>query len=325
MKKIRIILSTLLLLTTLGLQANTIRIKASVDSTQVLFSTQLNLIYELEQAKNVEVILPVFKDTISKSIDVVEVFPIDTINIDEDKIKVIQQVRIQLFDTGLVSIPQQLFKLRYNDIVDSVYSKAIDVTVFNPFKEIDETKLADIKPVYEAPVSLKEVAPYILGLIIIASLVFFVIYYINYLAKKRRERIEDEIKEPAHIIAFRTLERIKQDEEWKDEAKNKSFFIDLSDAVRTYINHRFAINAMEYTTMETMNEFKQRKGLVEEKNLEQLKKMLELSDLVKFAKFKANEDESERALTQAFLFVRDTMVFETATNSKEDKPTQVDN
>ncbi|MFV0522690.1 MAG: hypothetical protein ACK5MI_09750 [Mangrovibacterium sp.] len=295
-----------------SVSAQEIRIKASVDSTNVLIGDQLQLKFEIEQPKNLEITLPHFTDTITSSIEVSELHALDTLSVSDDEIvKFVQGLTIQSFDTGLNTVPEQSFKFKIDTVENVIKSNLVQFYVHAGF-EVDSTKgPTDIKAPYKAPVNLAEASPYLLGIILIAAILFFIFYYINYLARKRADKVDEGPKEPAHIIALRELDRIKTTENWKNEEHAKEYFIDLSDTVRTYIQNRYGINAMEYTTVEIMNAFKLEKDLLEKKSGEQLKTILELSDLVKFAKLKPQIEECERSLSLAFLFVKDTMVFET--------------
>ncbi|MFV0366680.1 MAG: hypothetical protein ACK5JS_09335 [Mangrovibacterium sp.] len=313
MKNIKFIL-VLLTCTWLGLAASAqeIRIKASVDSTNVLIGDQLKLKFEIEQPKNLELMLPHFIDTITSSIEVAELHALDTISTNKDEVlKFIQELTIQSFDTGLQTIPGQEFKFQIDTIEGLIKSNPVQFYVHAGFQVDSITAPVGIKQPYEAPVNLAEASPYLLGAILIAALLFFIFYYINYLAKKRANAEDEGIKEPAHIIALRELQRIKTSEDWKNEEHTKLYFSELSDTMRTYIQNRYGINAMEYTTVEIMQAFKLQKDILEQKSNEQLKTVLELADLVKFAKLKPQPEECERSLSLAFLFVKDTMVFET--------------
>ncbi|MFV0290884.1 MAG: hypothetical protein ACK5IJ_08300 [Mangrovibacterium sp.] len=299
--------------------AQEIKITASVDSSNVLIGDQLHLKFEIEQPKGLEILLPTFIDTITKSVEVAEVHPIDTISeINDDVLKFVQEITIQSFDTGRQIIPAQEFKFLIDTAVHVINSKPVPFHVHSGFNVDSISAPINIKKPYEAPINLAEASPYLLGAILLAAIIFFIFYYINYLAKRKKEQIEEGPKDPAHIIALRELDRIKTSELWKEDDSSKEYFSELSDAMRTYVENRFQINAMECTTMEIMQAFKIQKGLLDQKTNDQLKSILELADLVKFAKFKPNADECERCLSLAFLFVKDTMTFETEKNNTED-------
>jgi hypothetical protein len=173
--------------------------------------------------------------------------------------------------------------------------------------KIDTTKgPVDIKTVYGAPVTLKEVMPYILGVILIAALIFFIFYYIRWKKKNKPLFVKPEKPaEPAHIVALRELDRIKAQKLWQQE-KIKQYYSEISDTIRTYIVNRFEIPAMEQTSGETINAFKPRRDLVDEKTLDQLQHILSLADLVKFAKYSPLPDDNNLTLMNAYFFVNQT-------------------
>jgi hypothetical protein len=173
--------------------------------------------------------------------------------------------------------------------------------------KIDTTKgPVDIKSVYAAPVTLKEVMPYILAVILIAALGFFVFYYL----KKRKKNAPlfakpEKPADPAHVIALRELDRIRGQKLWQQE-KLKQYYSEVSDTVRIYIQNRFDIQAMEQTSSETIGFFKQNSNLVDGKTLDQLQHILSLADLVKFAKYTPLPDDNNQTLINAYFFVNQT-------------------
>jgi hypothetical protein len=173
--------------------------------------------------------------------------------------------------------------------------------------KIDTTKgPVDIKTVYGAPVTLKEVTPYILGIILIAAILFFIFYYIKW--KKKNVPLfskPEKPAEPAHIIALRELDRIKNQKLWQQE-KIKQYYSEVADTIRNYIENRFDVPAMEQTSAETLGIFKQRKDLVGDASVDQLQHILSLADLVKFAKYTPLPDDNNLTLMNAYFFVNQT-------------------
>jgi hypothetical protein len=80
----------------------------------------------------------------------------------------------------------------------------------------------------------------------------------------------------------------------------------VSDTVRIYIQNRFDIQAMEQTSSETIDTFKQNSNLVDGKTLDQLQHILSLADLVKFAKYTPLPDDNNQTLINAYFFVNQT-------------------
>lgn len=288
------------------LKAQQVTVKASIDSTHILIGDQLKLLLEIEKPKDLDVQFPQVPDTFSTQVEVVKRTKIDTFKLD-DKLreKLTQTLLITSFDSGVHQIPPFYFKLKDGTMLDSAATRALAFQVHG--MKIDTTKgPVDIKMPYSAPVSLKEVIPFILGIILIAAIIFFIFYYIKW--KKKNVPLfakPEKPAEPAHIVALRELDRIKNQKLWQQE-KLKQYYSEVSNTVRTYIERRFDVPAMEQTSAETIGLFKQRKDLINGTTLDQLQHILSLADLVKFAKYTPLADDNNLTLMNAYFFVNQT-------------------
>jgi hypothetical protein len=302
--------------------ANAQRIKATarLDSTNILLGDQIKLFLEIDHPKNVEIEFPQVPDTIKSLIEVLGRSKIDTFAMDnEEFIKQIQSYTITCFDSGSYRIPPYWFKINIDGHIDSIPSNGVTLNVYS--MKIDTTKgPTDIKMPYDAPLTLKEVTPYILGVILIGAIIFLILYSIK--RKKNNKPIFTRLKkpkEPAHIVALRELDRIKREKIWQ-KGKQKQFYSEVTEALRVYIEDRFGINAMEQTSDETIESFRINKSLLTEKQFSEVSQILKLADLVKFAKYNPLPDDDNLSLTNAYLFVNETKKVEEKTEEKsEDK------
>jgi len=288
------------------LKAQQVTVKASIDSTHILIGDQLKLLLEIEKPKDLNVQFPQVPDTFSSKIEVVNRSKVDTVKLDDkDRVKLTQSLFITSFDSGRHQIPPFYFRMKNGQVLDSAATRELMFQVHG--MKIDTTKgPVDIKTVYGAPVTLKEVTPYILGIILLAAIIFFIFYYIRW--KKKNVPLfakPEKPAEPAHIIALRELDRIKTQKLWQQE-KLKQYYSEVSDTIRTYIQNRYEIPAMEQTSSETIGVFKQQKELVDGKTLDQLQHILSLADLVKFAKYTPLPDDNNLTLMNAYFFVNQT-------------------
>jgi len=288
------------------LKAQEVSVKASIDSTHMLIGDQLKLILEVEKPKNLAVQFPMIPDTFSSHIEVVKRLPVDTFKLaDKNRVKLSQSYLISSFDSGMHQIPSFYFKLKYDNKKDSIATKALMFKVLT--MKIDTAKgPTDIKLPYSAPVTLKEIIPYILGIILIVAILFFIFYYIKW--KKKNVPLfnkPEKPAEPAHIIALRELDRIKAQKLWQQE-KIKQYYSEVADTIRAYVERRFDIPAMEQTSTETIDVFKHNKELVDTASLNQVQHILSLADLVKFAKYTPMVDDNNLTLMNAYFFVNQT-------------------
>ena len=288
------------------LRAQQVTVKASIDSTHMLIGDQMKLILEIEKPKDMDIQFPTVPDTFSSHVEVVKRLPVDTIKLDnKDREKLSQSILISSFDSGSHVIPPFYFKLKHNQLSDSIATQALMLNVLT--MKIDTTKgPVDIKIPYGAPITLKEITPYILGIILIGAIIFFIFYYTRW--KKKNVPLfskPEKPKEPAHVIALRQLDHIKAQKLWQQE-KIKQYYSEVADTIRAYVENRFDIPAMEQTSAETIGVFKQNKELIDGNSLNEIQHILSLADLVKFAKYTPLPDDNNLTLMNAYFFVNQT-------------------
>jgi hypothetical protein len=287
-------------------RAQQIKATARIDSTNILLGDQIKYFLEIEYPKNAKVEFPQISDSLQSLIEVLGKSKIDTIDLENKEFqKQIRSYTITSFDSGSYRIAPKWFKINVNGLTDSVPTNGVSLFVHS--MAIDTTRgLTDIKMPYSAPLTLKEVTPYILGVILIAAIIFLILYSI-----KRRKKnkpffaLPAKPKEPAHIIALRELDRIKNEKIWQKD-KTKEYYSEVTDVLRTYIEDRFDMRAMEQTTDEILDGFRFRKDLLNEKTFTNLSQILSLADLVKFAKYKPLPDDDNLTLVNSYFFVNET-------------------
>jgi hypothetical protein len=235
-------------------------------------------------------------------LEVVQRSAIDTTKAADGKtITYHQQVTVTGFDSGYYVIEPFTFRFRKegtNDY-DTLSTEALLVQVMTV--PVDTTQqIKDIKPPVEVPFTFMDALPYIIGAIVLFAIVYLLIRYFQKRKKIVPEVIIKKPKRPAHEIALEALRRIQEEKLWQ-QGFYKQYHSEVTDTVRTYIEHRFDINAMEYTTDETLDQF--RNNLITPEAKEKLRQMLQLADMVKFAKAIPVGNENEQSMQQALDFV----------------------
>ncbi len=86
----------------------------------------------------------------------------------------------------------------------------------------------------------------------------------------------------------------------------KEFYSDISEIIRRYIEGRYFIPALEETSREILIELNGQD--ISEEMLLKVKESLELSDLVKFAKYMPSDEENQNVVSWTREFVEGTMV-----------------
>lgn len=85
----------------------------------------------------------------------------------------------------------------------------------------------------------------------------------------------------------------------------KEYYVQISDTLREYLENRFGVNITDMTTTQILNNINEH-NLLDNYNTEKIKKVLEISDLVKFAKYQPLQNENDNCLDLSFQIVNST-------------------
>lgn len=163
--------------------------------------------------------------------------------------------------------------------------------------------LHDIKGQIRYPLTFKELLPWIAAFWLLAVLVILTVCLVQ-LHRRRAGGEAAAPKDPAYIVALRELDKWRGDKFWAPD-KQKAYYSGITDALKTYIEDRFGVDAPEMTTAELFDALRAEKDLPEELRQE-LQDVFECADFVKFAKHTASDEENARALPTAVRFVTST-------------------
>ena len=287
-----------------------INISAALDSTKIRIGEQVKLdLYVSYSAKqnNLKIQWPNIADTITDKIEVISVSVIDTTSPDKSNPDIIQQhqqITISAYDSGYFAIPGFKFFIN-NDSTNAFYSQSLFLEVHTVPTDSSITKTKDIKPPFAEAFNWKWYSKYFYWGFSLLVIIILIVLITIYFTKKNKIVVlkSEKPKIPAHIIALQSLEKIKNEQIWKEE-KTKEYYSSISDTIRLYIEERFKVNALESTTAEIMKAF--RSQVVDKESKDKLQQLLMLSDLVKFAKQFPIISEHTFTLQNAFDFVNET-------------------
>jgi hypothetical protein len=226
----------------------------------------------------------------------------DTLDIGNNRIQIKYDYLITSFDSAAYLIPP--FKLIAG--VDTFYSNEPALKVSTLQVDTQSGNYYDIKDVMNPSLVLADyvhILYYILAVCILILLVFYIIF-----GKKKQQPVfsfkkEEKIKLPPHTRAIQALDEIKNQKLWQ-QGKEKEYHSCVSDIIRKYIEERFYVFAMEMTSNEILQKMK---GISETDFVyDNMKQILLLADLVKFAKYRPLPEENELSIMNAYLFVNST-------------------
>lgn len=288
-------------------------VSASIDSTMLMLGDQTAMHLEVTHDATEQVVLPTWGEQLQDGIEIVEKSQIDTTTLPDGRVQLKQDLMLTSFKDSLFAI-EPLVAISGND---SFWADPMALNVIQPF-EIDSTNaITDIKDIEKAPIWWWGILRWVLlvvGLLLLVDLGFWLWKKYDKYRQKEEEPVDPELLRPADEVALEKLDEIKAQKIWKD-GKVKEYQTELTDVVREYIGRRFEVHSTEKTSDETLREMK---PLIDKDLYGRLSKMLQLADLVKFAKWHTTPDENEQALTTAYDFVNETKIVNDANDANDE-------
>lgn len=228
---------------------------------------------------------------------------VDTLESGSGRIQMRQNHRITSWQEGYKPIPPLVFTMITDEDTIQFESKAILLSVKGVEVDMQEV-YRDIKPQQSFPRTFREVLPYLIGFMVIAVVLFFLLkHFMNRKKSSEETTIWEKPEVPAHIAAISSLESLRRKELWQ-KGQIKPYHSELTTILRKYLYKRFQLDAIEMTTSELLHQLPKH---VRDKSLLQTFKMIfELADMVKFAKLKPEDQDHESVLEKAIEFVKNT-------------------
>ena len=305
-RSIKILLLFIAVLYSVKVQAQQVKpeekaiVKADTIRRQIGQQIVLTINVHIPDSKKVS--WPIIPDSLGK-LEVISRSPIDTNQgVGKNWKLYSQKLTVTSFDTGFIAFPKLTFKTSSGKDTSFILS---DSVLFQYSSiPVDTTKaIRDIKGLMGAPLTAGEVAPWILGTLILGAI--GVIIYTVYLRKKSKKPLilfKPKPELPAHILAIEALNHLKDEALWK-RGRFKEYYTGLTDILRIYLEKRFGVMAQEMTSDEILEALKSHTndGL-----MSKLRNLFFTADLVKFAKAIPEPNENEVNLEIAYDFVETT-------------------
>ena len=299
MRKSFFTLVLMLMYSVLWAQNNAANVR--LDTNVILVGDQVNLTFSFSSKEYLPVLFPVYCDTCICGIEIIKRSEIDTLT-DENGYKLSQQFIITAFDSGEYVIPPIPF---YS--VDSVLLAETGALLLNVHTiAVDTTlEIRDIKEPLSAPITIGEILPYALIVLLSLGLIIGGFFLIRYFQNRKKTTVlaQKKLKISAHIIALQELKILWQKKLYQ-AGYIKQYHSELSDIARIYIENRWNISAMEMVTSEIVKALSLMD--VSADAIDKLEQVLFLSDMVKFAKSKPLPDENSACYQYIVDFVEET-------------------
>lgn len=263
------------------------KIATSIDSTKKKIGAEFKLTLKTDVDTFSKVKFP--NEKFFGNLEVLESYKIDTIR-NGNRYELIKKYGLTQFDSGKYLVP----KLPVIINGKKVFSESIKIEISDVKVDTLKQKMYDIKSIIPVENDWGNWWIYLLiGLALLAIGYFGYTYYKK--QPKKEKPIVEEYKSPIEK-ATSLLQQLEKKELWQ-RGEVKSYYSELTDIARNYIEEEINIPAMESTTSELIeglrNAAKQKKLKLSSETVENLEKVLKQADLVKFAKVKPLDFEIE--------------------------------
>lgn len=289
-----------------------ITILSSVDKSTITIGDLITYTVMIEHDEAVNVILP----SLGENLGGFEIRDYTVYNPAKEGDRILDRVDyiISTFETGEFEIPP--IEVRYTIPPDTeehiIRTESINITV-ESLKPSEEGDIRDIKPPWDIDYDWRPLLFYGLAGLLLVGLGIGTVMYIR--KRRRGETLLPRKREPErspHEIAYKELTRLEESN-LLEKGKIKIFYSELADIIRRYTEKRFQIEAMELTTSQLLAELE---NIQEESLVDLYRQLLELCDLVKFAKFTPGAGQHIEVVQQARNIVDRTRWRETIPNEE---------
>jgi len=275
-----------------------ITVSAEVDSTHMLIGDQLQLHVFANHAPDVtiqKVDLSVFEK--EEEVEVVSEGNWDTLQQGNEWV-LRKDVTFTIFDSGYYWIPEIPINYLKNGTSNVTTTRRIPINV-GTVQLADSLQLAPIKDIIREQANWRDYLPYLIGLALLGLAIGGYFYHQKRQAQKTAPPPPLVVR-PAHEIALDSLQRLKGEKLWQ-QGQVKAYQTKLTYIIREYLENRYDVPALESTTDEIQKSLK--KVDFDSSWKDKLSNILQVADLVKFAKAEPPVDFHDRVWQEAEDFV----------------------
>jgi hypothetical protein len=282
-----------------------VKITSAFDSARIFIGDQIKFTVTVDKPEGLNLALPAFIDTITNHIEILAGPFVDSSR-QNGRMRIIQKYLVTSFDSGRYHVPPVFAEMKNESGLKRFYSEysLLEVIRVKIAPADTAAKIFDIIKPYKAPVTLGDILPWVLIAFVVAALVWLAYRYIKKHKASDHETEVVIIPDPAHIIAFRELEKLRDEKVWQ-KGEIKLYYTRLAEILRQYLENRFRVFSLELTTSETLDAL-YKTGFKKDATYNQLKGVLTSADLVKFAKYTPEPSDHESVFNESWKFVNVT-------------------
>ena len=280
-----------------------VSVEAAIDSVQILIGEQAHMTVDVTANEGAKIVWPQLqpKHYLVPGVEILEITEADTTRLDNSKVKVSRTFTITAFDEKLYSIPGMELKVNGKAVKGNTCALKVltlDVDTVHPNQFFPPKDVQDNQFLWAEWSAL-------FWLSLLALLLAIALFYLMVRLKQNKPiitHIRIIKRVPAHQKAMNAIDRIKA-EKMQTSEDQKTYYTQLTDTLRQYIQERFGFSAMEMTSGEIIERLRENgdKTMIDE-----LRELFTTADLVKFAKYSTLINENDLNLVNAINFIDQT-------------------
>lgn len=285
-------------------------VTATFDRDSVMIGDQFHLDVRIDKDMMQMVDFPNLTGSAQpEGFEVLEEFPADTLASDGRRQTIGKKYRVTIWNDGNYNLG--LFPALYADknVVDTLYATDSLRVFVNTFDiDLEKDRPFDIKPPMKLRLMFGEIGGWLaltLGiLVVLATGIWLIIKYRRHIIPMLGGA---KPLLPPHVEAIRRLEALRN-QKLPQNGRHKQYYSGITDILRAYLERRWEIGAMEMTSSEIIGavDVPHRAGEIDDKRYGDLRNLLDVADLVKFAKFVPDEAAVDASWYDAYYFVEET-------------------
>lgn len=302
-------ISLIFLLMHQGAVAQELNAVFETQGNKFLIGQHIPVTLKVTAERNTVVQWPVFRDTLPAGLIILRKEPVDTLPAESGMVAYVQKLFVTVFDSGTYAVePMRIF---YSNPGSSYkkesYTPPLILTI-SLVKVSSDDEIRDISPPFGFPVTLRELLPYLVILIVVAAIIVVVIRFLRNRKRRRKSTLPAAYPLPAvqlapWQLALEALGRLSVPS--REDSEIKIFYEEVSGIVRQYLRDGLMVNAPELTTRQVMRRMGSRKDITGACK-DTLGRILQVSDMVKFARFLPDISDRYTMVEDAVRFVTDT-------------------
>lgn len=243
-------------------------------------------------------------------------FPIIDERLEKEKLEIVDQQEQELikgkpnytykqkfiltaWEPGSYQIPALTFSYKNNGALVEFESGSLMLNITAPQVTGDSTYVADIKTILaESPNFMDKLYSFLTHPVVVALILLLLAFLAFYAFMQYKSKAKAIVPKTPEEIALEQLEALTQSDLLAQQ-NYKEFHTRISFILRTYVNGRFKIKALERPTSEFLPKIKPH-NLLKKSLFEEFKIVLEHADLIKFAKASPLDIANKKALSFCF-------------------------